>query len=101
MSQEIYRNGDDHEGVKFSDGFIVSSEPISSENQARDVDFSKLQSEDDPKISSWRVKNGSVKCTINDEKDKDMENFIKEVNHVKESTLRIFMVAKIDLVQVL
>ena len=51
MSQEIDSNEDGLEGVDFSDGFVVNSEPMISENQARDVDLSELQSEDDPKTS--------------------------------------------------
>ena len=101
MSQDIDRNDDDHQRVKFSDGFIVNPEPISSENQARYVNFSEFQSEDDPKMSSWKVKNGPVKCTVNAVEDEVMEHLINEVNQVKASMLRIFMVENPDLVQVL
>ena len=79
----------------------MNSDPMSLENQARDVDFSKLQSEDDPKMSSWKVKNGSVKCAVNAPKEEAMEHFTNEANHVKASMLRIFIALKPDLFQVL
>ena len=101
MSQEMDSKDDDHEGVNFSDGFVVNSQPMSSENQARDVDFSEFQSEDNPKMSSWKVKNGSVKCAVNAPKEEAMEHFTNEANHVKASMLRIFIALKPDLFQVL
>ena len=79
----------------------MNSEPMSSENEARDADCSKLQSEYDPKTSSWKFKNGSVKCAVNAAKVEVMEHLTNEVNHVKASMLRIFMAPKPDLVQVM
>ena len=43
MSQEIDSNEDSHEGVGFSDGYLVKSDPMSSENEVRDIDFGELQ----------------------------------------------------------
>ena len=51
MSQEIDSNNNDHEGANLSYVFVVNSDPMSSENQARDVDFSELQSDCDTKMS--------------------------------------------------
>ena len=72
-----------------------------SENQARDDDLREFQSEDDPKISSLKVKNVPVKCIVNTAKDETMEYLINEVNHTKEPILIIFIEEKPDLVQVL
>ena len=83
MSQQIDRNDDDHEGVAFCDGLVVRSEPVVSENQAHDVDFSEFQSEDDPKMSSQKAKNGSVKCAVNAAKDEAIEHLTK--NQPRES----------------
>ena len=61
----------------------MNSQLISSENQARDVHFSELQSEDDPKTSLWKVKNGLVKCIVNAAKDEAMDHLINEANYAK------------------
>ena len=50
---------------------------------------------------SWKVKNGSVKCTVDATKDEAMEYLTNGVNYVKASMLRVFMESKQDLVQVL